>query len=197
MNKNERLLTEPDNVQVKRCRGEYFAKSVYNVRSLRGVSLFEKIPFNRTCKEAMTPFIYCNCKNETDITALEDQFLQETRLKYEQVFESILKKLNSMTEEARDDCEEFVAKEILSIRRYLYNSEFVYMFEVGVMPGAARFQVHFKVVGDEGSRILEFIGDLTRTTRYREQALCVDGEVFEQYCVCTMKALKALEEDDF
>jgi hypothetical protein len=101
------VLTHPSDPQVKTCRAKYFAKSVHKVRSRRGVSLFEKIPADRDCNEAMVPFVYCNCKNQVDLTRNESLFISNERASFVQVGGLIVDKLNSIVDVIREKCTPF------------------------------------------------------------------------------------------
>ena len=64
MNKHDRLLFSPSGDEAKKCR-EYFEKSDPKVRSLRGVSIFENIPLERKCDDAIISIKYCSCNKQT------------------------------------------------------------------------------------------------------------------------------------
>ena len=53
-----------------------FSVNDKKTRYLRGISLFEKIPVDRTCKDALIPDNYCSCYSETEIT--ENEFTKFT-----------------------------------------------------------------------------------------------------------------------
>ncbi len=192
INKFKRMLTDPNDRQVKKCRDEHMAKSVQKIRSRRGVSLFEKIPLNRNCKEAMVPFEYCNCKNQIDLTRNQTQFVSSENMNFTRAGELLVKRLNSLADEIRDMCIPF---KLASVDRvYLFrvgpNSR-VYQFSFKTSPGRALFESHFRIVS---ANSLELVGKIIRIDSYEEQSGCLTMSKFMGYCYCKKNMKRKLSD---
>jgi hypothetical protein len=188
MNKYEKILTEPGDPQVKKCRKEFFAKSIHKIRSRRGVSLFEKIPFGRTCRDAMVPFKYCNCKQQTELTKNETVFMYEEKLRFNQIAIVLMDKLNAITEPVRSLCEPFKLERVGQVHSYVYDNQKIYKFEISTSPGKADFEAVLKIVN---TTTVELVGKIIRSSRYGNQSKCVeDMDDYKEYCFCKKKLIK-------
>jgi hypothetical protein len=182
MNKYGQILTEPNDPQVKKCRKEFFAKSIHKIRSRRGISLFEKIPYSRSCRDAMVPFQYCNCKDQTELTKNETVFVKEQNLRFKQIAIVLMDKLNALTDPVRSLCEPFKFVNVGRVHSFLYNNQKIYKFEIVTTPGKAVFEAHFTMPNRTD---VELYGKIIRTSRYGDQSKCVaDNDDYKEYCYC-------------
>lgn len=148
-----------------------------HTRYLRGISLFEHIPMNRSCADVLVPNEQCTCFQEKDIN--ENEFEKETWSKFDDAFNLILKDINGLTEKVRDKCVLFKKDKINSVKYYhVYNVKF-YKFVVIVQPGDAWFEADIK----SGSS-LKVHGDIRRLSAYGKQSICVESPILRNYCYC-------------
>jgi hypothetical protein len=186
MNKYGRIASEPNDPQVRKCRAEFFAKSEHKIRSRRGVSLFERIASRRTCRDAMVPFEYCNCRHQTDLTNDESTFIKGEKVKFSQTAILLVEKINVLTDKVRSLCEPFKLVSVHAVRSYIYNGDKIYFFHVSTEPGEAMFDAYFTM---PNSTSIELVGKIIRSSRYGNQSACVDEyEQYKEYCFCKNKS---------
>jgi hypothetical protein len=180
LNKYKKLLEDPSDSQARKCR-EYFSKSEPKIRSLRGVSLFENIPSNRTCRDAMVPFIFCNCNYQVDITQNETHFIKETQIKYNETVLLVIKKLNAMADTYRKECQPFEFKSVKTVKRLTIKKDLIYEFSFVTMPADAEFQSSVKVIN---ATTVELVGKIIRTSLYGKQSECIKEHKMQGFCYC-------------
>ena len=83
---------------------------------LRGISLFEPIPTNRSCADAMIPDNFCRCISKTFVT--EEEFKKQFQISFDYVFDFILDQINDMTLDLRNICMKYEKKKIHSVTQY-------------------------------------------------------------------------------
>ncbi len=81
-----------------------------NTRYLRGISLFEKIPVNRSCGEALIPDNYCACLERSNTN--EEKFKKEFNLRFSDVVNFTLNYVNNLTFQVRNICIPFRIDEL-------------------------------------------------------------------------------------
>ncbi len=179
-NKYKKLLEEPFKSQVGKCR-RYFSKSDPETRSLRGVSLFENIETTRTCSEAMIPFVYCNCNRFVDLTEDEKSFTKESGATFKEAVKLVLKELNAIAENFRDQCEPFRFESIKSVHGLVHNSERIFKLSFLTTPGQAEFKSIVKIFN---SSSIKFVSKIIRTSIYGRQSDCMKEQRLYGFCFC-------------
>ena len=104
-----------------------------------GISLFEEIKQTRTCKDAGIPDEYCSCH--------EDVLVENTEfIKQNGTIPKLMNKLNSITYDYRDICEEYKFDSFKSIynRTMELGDSRVYLTQFHVNPGKALFETVFE-----------------------------------------------------
>ncbi len=92
-----------------KCR-KLFKNSNKKVSELRGISLFENIPQNRTCLDSLIPLNFCPCKIRKEID--HNQFFEQTGLEIQKAIDYFIDKLFDKTKNFRSICTKFEFKSI-------------------------------------------------------------------------------------
>ena len=124
-------------------KGQYYENehrlNIHTVRSLRGVSLFEEIPINRSCYDVLIPYGQCYCGKSEKLS--EDEFYKHSKLTSTELKDILLNEVVKLTNSYRHKCVVYEFKEILSITRKQFNNSYIYTFEYLLEPGRALFNV--------------------------------------------------------
>ena len=150
------------------------------IRYLRGISLFENIPSNRTCSDALIPDNYCPCIKMLKIN--ERDFEQHTNIEIEVAKEFILNYINNLTSKIRDKCMPFHFHKIEKIHKKLTNINKEYQFVVILEPGSAWFEINIKF--NDVDHKLGVNDKVIRLSRYDNQSSCVKDSFLRNYCFC-------------
>jgi hypothetical protein len=179
--KYPKILYDLNSNDVKMCRNEYFAQSDYRIRNKRGVSLFEKIPEDRTCSDALIPINYCQCNQEA---VLNDELLlkRETGLDLGQLSEYVKRELNAITKHLRDQCKEFKVQKIKTIKKILYDNKKFLKVLILFQPGDAEFEAI--LINVNNSNHISIVGNINRISLYGKQSVCMTENKYLPYCFC-------------
>ena len=162
---------------------EKFRINIPNDRNYRGISLFEEIPMNRSCKDALIPNVCCNCFSRKNLT--EQELVTETGSTFDQVAKMILVKLNDITKNERNKCMEFKLEKIASIKKMIVNNIVVYTCVLVAQPGDAWFETNLKLSSHNlKKKILNIHGLPSRLSAYGNQSHCVNDPILVNYCFC-------------
>ncbi len=154
-----------------------------DLRHLRGISLFESIPLNRSCSQSLIPDQQCRCFKHGPIG--EQVFHKKTGLDFKQMRQFILKIVNNITENLRDHCALYTFEGIHSLRLLNTNGNMeVYRFVVILKPGNAWFELNFEYLKSSKSFPLRLHGQIVRLSAYGNQSLCVDSTFMRSFCFC-------------
>lgn len=168
-------------VQNSGCQ-DYFRKSFLRTRSLRGVSLFEDVNQNRTCREAIIPDKYCPCNKEVLSQVKESEFFRTTKLDFKKAALLVLNSLNQITEKFRSKCSLFEIEKIKSIQKIqIQNSDPIFRFEILMQPGDALFESMFRF--NSNAKNFEPT-DLSRFNLYKNQSDCLSDKTYYGFCFC-------------
>jgi hypothetical protein len=185
---NTGLSDSDDDQSIRKCTAR-FKNSVPHVRNMRGVSLFESLPADRSCKDAMVPLVYCACQNQTNLVGEEARFLNETGgFNFTSTALFIVQAVNavasSFENKYRDKCEPFRLDRVVSVMM-LDQSKRVYKVRVRMVPGQAVFQavVRFESV-PSGDAKIKLVGKVTRTSWFGSQSDCVPEHALKGFCFC-------------
>lgn len=161
--------------------------SFKDIQGLRGISLFETIPTDRSCSDALIPNIYCTCNQRSDMD--EPEFFSETNTTYERIKELSMLAINEPTNKLRDKCALFTFDKLLSARKNLLSSMFFYEFRLMVQPGDAIFAVYFRyrfLNIKPKDRFLERYLKHVRLSKYGIQSNCMTNKNLMGYCYCNI-----------
>lgn len=160
----------------------------------RGISLFKRIPKERTCADAGILEEYCACftSRPVDIQSKPVQLIAA----------ACVEKINSLLGQYKDKCAHLVLSKIKdaqliesSFRRNEKNERFTlrkyfgkpqrakkrYLVLFETSPSRALFEVTTDF--DEGSGVT-VTGDIIRANKYGNQSQCVHDRVLRNYCFC-------------
>ncbi|XP_077490294.1 uncharacterized protein LOC144101131 [Amblyomma americanum] len=155
-----------------------------------GISLFDKVPRERTCKQAGIPSEYCSCSSEVPIELNSPLVLKAATALVEKVNDL----LNSV--ELGEPVVGRCAR--LSLRR-VHDAQELFVVDdvkesadatrrlrvtVEVLPSAAMLEGMMLVNGGEE---VDVSGDISRINKYGNQSQCIHHEVLRKYCYCQAK----------
>jgi hypothetical protein len=150
-------------------------------RYKRGISLFENIPINRSCADALIPDEQCRCFKQNILN--EENFKKETEYSFSNVMQLILDKVNKLTDEVRDRCVELKEDKIESVKLLNIYQIVMYKFIVIFQPGNAWFEADLKQ-DPNNKKLLIFHGNINRISAYGNSSHCVNDSFIRNYCFC-------------
>ncbi|BFZ21859.1 hypothetical protein BsWGS_24898 [Bradybaena similaris] len=151
----------------------------------QGISLFKKIPWDRTCKGASIPNAFCLCGYKSignaDITSELTKTLSSI----------VLEAINSKTD--KNICAVFELHQVISIFKMAVNvgnskgmpDTVMYKVKLETTPGYALFEAI--VYSHDNSSSWKVDSDIERLNSYKGQANCMDVPENKQYCFCSNK----------
>lgn len=199
---NTRYLTTPFDIHKTLENILNFETPKIGDRHQRAISLFDKIPLDRTCADAFIEPHWCACLSWQEISIDNDNVIAAAKY--------FIQFLNSYTEDHRDICEKLKIKEILWAAKLIPNKGLLkfqksgdqdgfigdfsaktklttetYQLKVKTEPGAALFEVSITYDIKKNS-FLTKISDISRINMYGSQARCVENSLFHlrKYCYC-------------
>lgn len=154
------------------------------VRYLRGISLFEEIPINRSCADTLVPNEQCRCLKQKVIN--ETQFYYETSKTFDDAVNLILNHVNNITINLRDRCIEFRKDKIKTAKSLNIYEIKMYKFVVIFQPGDAWFEASIKKQVNKQQENSQIVihGNVNRLSAYGNQSICVDSFFIRNYCFC-------------
>jgi len=169
-----------------KCRYE-FKTNFKNIQSLRGISLLEKVPSDRSCSDALIPNVYCTCNQRSDMN--ETEFLTDTqgKLTYEMIKVKSMNAINVYTNGLRSKCALFTYERLLTAKKKVFSSMLFYEFRYKVQPGDAVFAVYYRIyfydVKKEDQKLEQYL-KVVRLSRYGNQSKCMTDKNLMGYCFC-------------
>ncbi|CAG5127872.1 unnamed protein product [Candidula unifasciata] len=147
-----------------------------------GISLFDKIPWDRTCKDALIPSDFCLCgyKGLKEIHLSSQLASSLTAL--------VISALNSKTD--KNICAVYTLVQVIRILQISLNDEnatgkqqtIVYKVKLEVNPGGALFEGS---VYEHSNGTKWTVGDeIDRLNLYRGQADCLEFPTYRPFCYC-------------
>ena len=161
------------------CRNQ-FRNNSYELRNLRGISLFEEIPTNRSCADAQIPETYCSCFRKEDLD--ESQFLEETKNTFNSAAMIALNEIRNITYEVRAKCAPYSITSSNTFKKIVFNDgKTVYSGRMELQPGDALFEINFKF--NSSNLIMNDVP--IRLSRYGNQSYCVNKRILKNFCFCS------------
>ena len=164
--------------QSESCRKKFSHNSLKE-RILRGMSLFNQIPTNRTCTNAIIPFNFCSCFIEKSLS--EKEFAKKTGLTFETISLKVTEYVNQLTESNRHKCVAFKLNRTASFKQMLVNNLEVFKVAVVLEPGEAWFEAKIRINDDES---IQIDGHPLRVSPYGNQSICIKDSLLVNYCFC-------------
>jgi len=164
-----------------KCRKE-FANSDRQTRSLRGISLFEKHPENRSCFDALIPVLFCENKKVTQLT--EKEFLEQSGSSVMVAGDYVLNRVNNLTSVEREKCSKFEIEKIMPVRAVTDSFYKLFLINLILKPGNAVFEAYLKI---DSEKKLKIYNKIMRVNDYKKQSKCVDKRSLKGFCYCKEK----------
>nr|XP_034184606.1 uncharacterized protein LOC117606349 [Osmia lignaria] len=171
-------------------------------RHERAISLFDKVPLDRTCADAFIEPHWCACLSWQEISVDENNVIAAAKY--------FIEFLNQYTEDHRDICEPLKLKEILWAAKLIPNKGLlkfqksgdqdgfigdfsaktkltseIYQLKVKTKPGDGLFEVSI-TYDIKKNAFSTKISDVSRINMYGSQARCVENSLYHlrKYCYC-------------
>lgn len=162
-----------------KCR-QLFTQHFPSIRVLRGISLLENMPHNRSCEEALIPVGFCTCASKTQVD--ETDFFKETKLKFIHVESFLVDQLNNKTKSLKALCQTYQLKRIQELMRIGKAQKYQVLFLAE--PGKSLFQAVIKV--NSSNQLIELMDRIVRVNKYGSQSDCLTGEqrAYKDQCFC-------------
>ena len=158
------------------CKNQ-FKNNSYTLRNLRGISLFEEIPVNRSCADAQIPDTYCSCFRKENLD--ESQFLLETQNTFHSAALMALDHIRNLTHNVQSLCVPYNITSVNTFKKLIYDKETVYSGRMILEPGTALFELNFKMKPS-----LTLSDTPIRLNRYANQSHCVNDRLLRTICFC-------------
>lgn len=160
---------------------EQFRSNNRHVRHLRGISLFESIPLNRTCANALIPDDMCSCFRKETLTD-QEKLRQETNgHDFKSIAMLTVNRVNRLIDKVNHLCKPFELSRVVSIKKiYIKKNTLFYTSVVVLRPGDAWFETNLKMRNEK----LVLDGEPVRISAYGTQSKCVKDNFLVNYCYC-------------
>lgn len=155
-----------------------------------GISLLEKIPWNRTCADAAIPEEYCLCGYKSIAEVDSKSKISKTLTKL------VIDALNSKTD--KNICAVFSLDKVISVLKSVfeeanYDGETtLYKVKLQVTPGKAKFEASVFAKGN--STVYRVANTIDRVNIYLGQADCMEIAAHRPFCYCNNLLLKVSNE---
>lgn len=159
------------------------SNKVYFNSSQRGISLFGRVPVNRTCAQAGIPAHYCTCHNKLIQTSPKSSIvLGLSRRLVSHINKILLKPVTSKCYPLKVD-KVLGAQYEQTISSLKGNwTQRDYTISVMTVPGLAIFEATMRYNKALGKT--DIVGDVSRLNVYANQSSCVDEARLKLYCYC-------------
>lgn len=162
-----------------KCR-QLFTQHFPSIRVLRGISLLENMPQNRSCEEALIPVGFCTCASKTQVD--ETDFFMETKLDFNLVGSFLVDHLNNKTKSLKALCQTYKLKRILDLMRI--GTTHKYQVLLLAEPGKSLFQAVIEV--NNSNQLMKLKDRIVRVNKYGSQSDCLANEqrTYKDQCFC-------------
>ena len=143
-----------------------------------GLSIFHRIPRNRSCADAVIPNDLCPCRLRKEVSISSD-------LKH-QVESVVIGTINKMLHPYLNVCHQLRLQKISKAFEFR-NESSIYAVEIifRTVPGNAAFQTEIRKTPTE--KIYKIYGKITRINKYGHQSYCVKDSFIRNYCYCKVQ----------
>lgn len=147
----------------------------------RGISLFEEVPWNRTCAEAGVNGHWCACEEYVPLDIRSSLSLS--------IAAYVVDHVNAVTLSKRDLCSELKLGEVTSLMRKTGVDEedkhqSRYAIVLSVVPSQAVFEATVVQSNEDGSAELKLESEMSRVNMYGNQSYCVGELSLKPFCFC-------------
>lgn len=152
-----------------------------------GISLFDQVPRERTCKQAGIPSEYCSCSSEVPIE-LNNPLVWKAAVALVEKVNDLLMNSDELDEPVVSRCARLSLRRIHDAQELLVDDvketaggSRRLRVTVEVLPSAAMLEGMMLVNNDEE---FDVSGDISRINKYGNQSHCIRHEVLRKYCYC-------------
>ena len=152
------------------------------LRSYRGVSLFEELDASRGCEEALIPERYC--RHFKGIPLGKEEFMLLTKHTMEEATDFVVQQLNNMFDKQQELCELYRLDKVNSFQKIVIKSKkdtAFYKLVLELSPGSSVFDA-FLDLDKQGK--LRLKSKPVRLSVYGDQSYCVNERINKNYCFC-------------
>jgi len=161
---------------------QQYKQNSKTTRYLRGVSLFEEIPTNRSCSDAFIPDKQCGCFKQTELN--DERFENMTKSSLTDAANIILDAVNKLTDSVRSKCVRYKLDSVKSVKKLVVYEITYFRIVIVAQPGDAWFEANLKLSKDK-KKPFEVHGSVIRISPYKDQAYCIDDFNLRNYCYCS------------
>lgn len=205
LKENQRRLTSPFDLYetlVDILNNDFSEKSIFRKRPYpRGISLFRRIPKDRTCNDAGIAEHYCACYTAEKANVTSKKIMMLANYAVQSV--------NAKLSQVQDVCSKLSLHKILEAqkiqsgirhnahldRQTIYNlfyrpeeqKEERYLIVFQTFPGLGKFEATISFTDLNDSNSFKILGDFSRTNKYRNQSHCVHRQQFKHICYCKVQ----------
>lgn len=147
----------------------------------RGISLFEVIPANRTCKQAGIPAHFCCCQSRAPVNKTENVVINIAKF--------VLMSVNKFLRKYKQ-CAKLYLNTIIDARLFFIESDQYhfyikfYTISLTVKPSGAIFESTVGCKYCSSVKDFSLEGPITRLNLYGQQSKCVNDTKAKLYCFC-------------
>lgn len=140
-----------------------------------GISLFEEIPENRSCKSAGISEHWCVCHEDNRVTNLS------TIIPYANL---MIKRINELLDPLLNICHKLDLDKVMAAYEHKVadDNEKYLLITMRAKPNAALFEATVKI--NVNTNKTQINGDISRINRYGTQSYCIDDSHLQKYCFC-------------
>lgn len=145
-------------------------------KSKHGISLFSKIPFSRTCKEASILLYWCTCNYHS--------LHSNSKILNEKLAATFLNHLNSVLKKYRHVCAKLHLHSVVSSVQLLPRNEYIleHIVVIQTKPGTGKFEATIEQYNRNQTFVV--VSDVDRLNRYGNQSRCVRNTLIKKLCFC-------------
>lgn len=165
-------------IYTDKCRGN-FANSQRKIRQLRGISLFEKHPENRTCFDALIPMLFCVNTPQQSIT--DQEFFLMTGHVILDAAQFVLEYVIEKTNSERSKCEIYELNKIISMKMLSGSYTRLYVLNVQFKPDNAIFEAYLRLNSEKNFKIYNRV---IRLNKYGTTSNCMSKNSLMGFCFC-------------
>ena len=184
---NQKRLTSPFDVY-ETFRDILFLNGQKKTKQFsRGISLFQKIPLNRTCEDAGINLHWCACRDGSKLTPRASVVVKAAT--------ALVKAINKFFEPVYPLCETYTLRKIVAAESFTEFTDDVntdgrwktkaILLQIATAPGTAIFEATVK--DDQGNGHYTRVGgqhDISRLTLYGQESECVQDPNLKPFCLC-------------
>lgn len=147
-------------------------------------SLFEEVPWERSCNEVNIDSHWCTCLSHTDHNSSDPIIKRAVEFQLNFINSDVEKRTNFTNVCAKLSLSSIMsAKKVVKLEKnYEYND---YLIVFNVSPSRAKFQATLRHLVKSDS--FEILGSVSRLDMYGSQSYCIKTDYLKKYCYCLKK----------